>query len=151
MQPIIFDTTIIRPYWEMCVDRFEKIEPNRSYGNYGVNIVYFLFHLDELVYVGSTKYLSRRLANHRKTKEFDSVKIVIAGEYDDNGLKNVSKEFEEWMIWKLKPELNNRFYRPKGKPELRDWVFVKANTYLPSWKKFQYRDQTGELIFYEDF
>jgi len=49
----------------------------------GVNAVYFLIKYSEIVYVGKTKNISRRLRNHVTSKRFEYAYVVDAAGYEE--------------------------------------------------------------------
>jgi hypothetical protein len=61
--------------------------------------VYFLFDGGELVYVGQTTNMARRLAQHSKLKKFDSFSFIACSEND-------LRAIETYAIAKYRPPLN---------------------------------------------
>lgn len=65
-------------------------------GMFNIKGVYFLFHQDKLVYIGSSKNIGRRITDHTD-KTFDSIFVDLCENF---------KEKESAYIKKLQPPLN---------------------------------------------
>ena len=63
--------------------------------------VYLLFNDSELVYIGHTKTLLERLAQHCKSKKFDSFSFIRCDAAE-------TYRIEQWAIRKYRPKLNLR-------------------------------------------
>ena len=68
----------------------------------GSYFVYYIFRNDEVIYIGSSKNLYKRLKEHLYQKEFDFILCVY--KYDEQ----TAKTFEKTEILRLKP-IDNTF------------------------------------------
>ena len=74
--------------------------------------VYMLLRESEIVYVGETTDLHRRLREHSKLKQFDRYFYLRVKEYENR------KFLERWFIAKFKPPLNKENKLKSGEVSL---------------------------------
>lgn len=81
-----------------------KLNPDKYYKVYNNPIdldgIYLLYNNSEIVYVGKSNNIENRIKQHKKDKEFDSVKWVV---FKDAGLINL---YEPYFIQKYSPKYN---------------------------------------------
>jgi hypothetical protein len=65
-------------------------------------VIYFLFNNEELIYIGQTRNLLKRISVHKRTKVFDKISIV------ETDYKDVMC-LEQGYIKKYKPIYNTTF------------------------------------------
>lgn len=91
--------------------------------------VYFIFSSAELVYVGSTNSLLKRIRSHHRIKQFRSYSAPQIA-WIGSGDKDLRREWEHHFIATLKPVLNNERLESPCHP-LRGMIAVV----LPAWRE----------------
>lgn len=82
--------------------------------------VYCLFQNKELVYIGSTTKIDKRIETHSKQKLFDRVR------YCELPTRKDMLHLEEYGIYTLNPRMNRTYKKQLTKPD-----------FLPVWKDFE--------------
>jgi hypothetical protein len=90
--------------------------------------VYFLCKDQEVVYVGQSGDVLRRIDEHGDSKDFDSVLLISVPEH-------LLSEAEQYWIERIKPRLNAAYRtKPKAENELEAQMKNKAITItVPTW------------------
>lgn len=104
------------------------IVKNTQRGNPTIRGVYFLIYKKELIYIGSSDDIAKRLKQHRKSSffRFDSYSIYPA----HNREKNI-KTVEKTCIQKFKPKYNC-MYNPDYEAGIKRVWF----TFIKHWKSY---------------
>lgn len=77
----------------------------------GIAGVYFLIKNNKIVYIGQSKNLSNRIADHIEEKDFDKYTWL------EIKIENLDY-YESYFYYKFKPELNNKNRIPIRKEDL---------------------------------
>ncbi len=87
-----------------------------------IGFIYFLFHGQQLVYVGKTTNIHTRIHSHKTTKFFTSAKFY------EHPVETLDEE-EKRVIDHYSPVLNSRLYRRTGESflEIDDYVHLSGN------------------------
>lgn len=81
-----------------------KLNPSENYIVFNEDVIdygiYLLYNNENIVYIGKSNNMKNRINQHKKDKEFNSVKCII---FKDEGLVNL---YEPYLIQKYKPKYN---------------------------------------------
>jgi hypothetical protein len=81
-----------------------KLNPSENYIVFNEDVIgygiYLLYDNENVVYIGKSNNMKNRINQHKKDKEFNSVKCII---FKDEGLVNL---YEPYLIQKYKPKYN---------------------------------------------